>query len=66
MDNHCVVCGEYLADTSRMVCEKCEKPCDTCKKVDDPEDCERKQCGKWKHWWLRRWEALRNGKEQNG
>ena len=26
MDNHCVMCGAYLADTSRMVCPKCEKP----------------------------------------
>lgn len=26
MDSHCVMCGSYLADTSRMVCEKCEKP----------------------------------------
>lgn len=26
MDSHCVMCGEYLADASRMVCEKCEKP----------------------------------------
>ena len=26
MDNHCVMCGAYLADTGRMVCEKCEKP----------------------------------------
>ena len=26
MDNHCVMCGSYLADTGRMVCEKCEKP----------------------------------------
>lgn len=26
MDNHCAICGEYLADTSRMICEKCEKP----------------------------------------
>lgn len=26
MDNHCVVCGAYLADTGRMICEKCEKP----------------------------------------
>lgn len=25
MDNHCVMCGAYLADTGRMVCEKCEK-----------------------------------------
>lgn len=26
MDSHCAICGEYLADTSRMICEKCEKP----------------------------------------
>ena len=36
MDNHCVMCGAYLADTGRMVCEKCEKqqtelkPCPFC------------------------------------
>ena len=62
MDNHCVICGAYLADTGRMVCHKCEKPCDTCTKVDSPDDCERKSCGKWRKWWLKRWEALRNGK----
>ena len=26
MDNHCAICGRYLADTGRMVCPKCEKP----------------------------------------
>lgn len=26
MDNHCVICGAYLADTGRMVCPECEKP----------------------------------------
>ena len=31
MDNHCAICGSYLADTGRMVCEKCEKP----KKAED-------------------------------
>ena len=25
MDNHCAMCGEYLADASRIICEKCEK-----------------------------------------
>jgi len=25
MDNHCAMCGDYLADTSRIICEKCEK-----------------------------------------
>ena len=26
MDNHCAICGSYLADTGRMVCPECEKP----------------------------------------
>ena len=26
MDNHCAICGAYLADTGRMVCPNCEKP----------------------------------------
>jgi hypothetical protein len=26
MDNHCCLCGAYLADTSRMICYECEKP----------------------------------------
>ena len=25
MDNHCVICGAYLADTGRMICPECEK-----------------------------------------
>ena len=40
MDNHCVICGAYLADTGRMICEKCEnlrqadvKPCPRCGEV---------------------------------
>ena len=37
MDNHCCICGAYLTDTGRMICEKCEnlrktdvKPCPRC------------------------------------
>lgn len=68
MDNHCVMCGAYLADTSRMVCEKCEKgepkmenkkPCLNCTRVEDPSDCEIKTCSVWKKWWLKRWERVR-------
>lgn len=25
MDNHCCVCGVYLSDTGRMICQNCEK-----------------------------------------
>lgn len=24
MDNHCCICGAYLADTGRMVCPRCD------------------------------------------
>ncbi|MBQ7767572.1 MAG: hypothetical protein IJ403_01665 [Oscillospiraceae bacterium] len=40
MDNHCCICGAYLTDTGRMICEKCEnlqqadvKPCPRCGEV---------------------------------
>ena len=26
MDSHCAMCGDYLADTSRTVCPKCDQP----------------------------------------
>ena len=25
MDNHCCICGAYLAETGRMVCHSCEE-----------------------------------------
>ena len=58
MDNHCAICGDYLADTSRMVCPKCEKPCDSCEKVKDPPNCENKLCKEWKAWFLRKWSKI--------
>lgn len=63
MDSHCVICGRYMSEGTGMVCHNCEsKPCDSCIRVKDPEDCEQKSCVSWRKWWLRRWEALRNGK----
>lgn len=41
---------------------KNQSPCLTCTKVKDPSDCENKSCKAWKEWWLKRWEALRNGR----
>lgn len=26
MDSHCALCGDYLADTGRTICPKCEQP----------------------------------------
>lgn len=34
-------------------------PCLRCTRVPDPENCENKQCGQWKAWFLERWEQLR-------
>ena len=33
MDNHCCMCGVYLADTGRMICPECEKPKATSEKM---------------------------------
>lgn len=41
---------------------KNQSPCLTCTKVKDPSDCENKSCKAWREWWLKRWEALRNGR----
>lgn len=36
------------------------KPCDTCKRVRDPKDCENKQCKVWQQWFLDRWKEVNN------
>lgn len=33
-------------------------PCETCTKVNHPEQCTSKTCPDWKAWWLERWEAI--------
>ncbi len=35
------------------------KPCDTCKRVKDPVNCEYKNCEVWRQWWIKRWEETR-------
>lgn len=39
-----------------------EKPCLTCTKVKDPENCENKSCKEWREWFLKKWGELHNGK----
>lgn len=41
---------------------KTQKPCDTCTRVENPEQCENKKCAAWRKWFIERWEAMRNGK----
>ena len=66
MDSHCVSCGEYLADTSRMICPKCEKPCDTCKMVEDTESCTNYRCKVWRKWFLHKWKQIHNWYKRYG
>ena len=35
-----------------------EKPCDYCKKVACPAECENKTCREWKAWFLGRWAGI--------
>lgn len=41
----------------RVLVEK--SPCETCTKVDNPKNCESKQCKEWRQWWIKRWELIR-------
>lgn len=34
-------------------------PCDNCKRVSNPEDCENKKCAPWQKWFTQRWDATR-------
>ena len=44
----------------------CESPCLTCKRVDDPSDCENKQCRLWSRWYLSRWRQIHGFYEKYG
>lgn len=35
------------------------KPCLTCQRVRDPENCENKICRDWQGWFIDRWEDMR-------
>jgi hypothetical protein len=59
MNKKCKICGAYFSENSSSVCPDCKKPCDSCKKVKDPEACENKYCKEWGRWWIRRWNLLR-------
>lgn len=36
-------------------------PCMGCTRVQDPRDCENKNCQLWQKWFIARWEDLRKG-----
>lgn len=35
-----------------------KSPCLTCTRVHDPEECNDKSCGRWRAWWLAKWEQI--------
>ena len=65
MDNHCCICGTYLADTGRMICPKCEvKKCVFCGKPTKG-DCICPKCEKTKMYerpsiWKMIWRAIKS------
>lgn len=36
-----------------------ESPCLRCRKVADPEKCDNKECPLWRHWFMERWDQMR-------
>ena len=36
-----------------------ECPCIRCKRVAEPEKCDNKECALWRHWFIERWDQLR-------
>ena len=34
-------------------------PCMRCTKVQDPRQCENKDCRKWRQWFIEKWNAMR-------
>lgn len=42
-----------------MDMEKRLSPCLYCTGVENPAECENKNCGPWRHWFICRWEQLR-------
>ena len=37
-----------------------KKPCLTCTRVKDPENCENKKCNEWRRWFICRWDRMRS------
>ena len=38
-----------------------QSPCENCKSVNNPEDCQNKECVSWKAWFIERWNEMRRG-----
>lgn len=36
-----------------------EYPCTCCQRTEDPQQCDNKECKKWRAWFLRSWEQMR-------
>lgn len=40
-------------------------PCMRCEKVADPRQCGDKDCGLWRQWYIRQWNAMRRQVKEN-
>lgn len=49
-----------VVETEETNEDKNQSPCDTCTRVEDPINCERKCCKPWQEWWMQRWDEVRN------
>ena len=43
-----------------------EKPCLTCTRVKDPNNCEKKKCVEWQEWFVKKWNDMRRGLWRKG
>lgn len=42
-------------------------PCDSCRRVAQPAECENKRCSQWQNWFLSRWALIHGyGKKVQG
>lgn len=56
---------QEMARTCVDNAKKGKSPCETCKRVPNPEECSSKGCGVWKEWFLQRWEQIHNYGEKH-
>ena len=52
-------------DSARLAAQGEKLPCETCTRVEKPEECGNKNCVAWKEWFLSRWEQIHNYGEKH-
>lgn len=52
-------------DNARLAAKGKKSPCETCTRVEKPEECSNKGCVAWKEWFMNRWERIHNYGEKH-